>query len=60
MIYLNGDVIYEADTESDCMFFITTGTVALITFSGKEVSDRHLKVEIIFCLIKECILFIGL
>lgn len=39
MVYLEEDVIYKADTESDCMYFIASGTVALITFLGKEVSD---------------------
>ncbi|XP_067213505.1 potassium/sodium hyperpolarization-activated cyclic nucleotide-gated channel 2-like isoform X2 [Linepithema humile] len=36
VIYLQGDVIYKAGTESDCMYFIANGTVALITFAGKE------------------------
>lgn len=38
VVYLRGDVIYKAGTESDCMYFIASGTVALITFAGKEVS----------------------
>jgi CRP-like cAMP-binding protein len=38
VIYLQGDIIYKARTESDCMYFIASGTVALITFAGKEVS----------------------
>ncbi|XP_036142943.1 potassium/sodium hyperpolarization-activated cyclic nucleotide-gated channel 1-like [Monomorium pharaonis] len=37
IIYLKDDVIYEAGIESDCMYFIASGTVALITFSGKEI-----------------------
>lgn len=38
VIYLEGDVIYKAGTESDCMYFVASGTVALIAFSGREVS----------------------
>jgi len=38
VIYLQGDIIYKARTEGDCMYFIVSGTVALITFAGKEVS----------------------
>ncbi|PBC27768.1 Potassium/sodium hyperpolarization-activated cyclic nucleotide-gated channel [Apis cerana cerana] len=37
VIYLNEDIIYKSKTEGDCMFFIVSGTVALITFSGKEI-----------------------
>ncbi|XP_043264895.1 potassium/sodium hyperpolarization-activated cyclic nucleotide-gated channel 1-like [Colletes gigas] len=37
VIYLNEDVIYKSETEGDCMFFIISGTIALITFQGKEI-----------------------
>ncbi|XP_017756796.1 PREDICTED: potassium/sodium hyperpolarization-activated cyclic nucleotide-gated channel 1-like [Eufriesea mexicana] len=37
VIYLNEDIIYKSKTEGDSMFFIVSGTVALITFSGKEI-----------------------
>jgi len=39
VIYLKGDVIYKAGIEGDCMYFIASGTIVLITFSGKEVSN---------------------
>lgn len=39
VIYLAGDIIYKASTDSDCMYFIASGTVVLITFSGREVRD---------------------
>ncbi|XP_046820125.1 rap guanine nucleotide exchange factor 4-like [Vespa crabro] len=31
------DVIYKYREEGDCMYFIASGTVALITFWGKEI-----------------------
>ncbi|KOX79535.1 Potassium/sodium hyperpolarization-activated cyclic nucleotide-gated channel 2 [Melipona quadrifasciata] len=37
VIYLQEDIIYKSRTEGDCMFFIISGTVALITFNGKEI-----------------------
>lgn len=37
VIYLEKDIIYTAGIEGDCMYFIASGTVTLITFSGKEV-----------------------
>ncbi|XP_066597834.1 tyrosine--tRNA ligase, cytoplasmic [Prorops nasuta] len=37
VIYLKDDVIYRANSKGDCMFFIASGTLALITFSGIEV-----------------------
>ncbi|XP_018349879.1 PREDICTED: potassium/sodium hyperpolarization-activated cyclic nucleotide-gated channel 2-like [Trachymyrmex septentrionalis] len=40
-IYLKGDVIYKASTEGEYMYFIASGTVALITFSGKEIYHLH-------------------
>lgn len=38
-IYLSGDVIVHAGTEGESMFFIATGTVAVYTSFGKEVSN---------------------
>jgi len=40
VIYLKGDIIYKASIEGEYMYFITSGTVALITFSGKEVTEN--------------------
>ncbi|XP_026671708.1 uncharacterized protein LOC108627609 [Ceratina calcarata] len=37
VIYLSEDVIYKSETLADCMFFVVSGTVALITFNGKEI-----------------------
>ncbi|XP_043598302.1 tyrosine--tRNA ligase, cytoplasmic isoform X2 [Bombus pyrosoma] len=37
VIYLNEDIIYKSKTDGDCMYFIVSGTVALITFNGKEI-----------------------
>nr|XP_012139389.1 PREDICTED: uncharacterized protein LOC100882620 [Megachile rotundata] len=37
VIYLNEDVIYKCETEGDCMYFVVSGTVALLTFDGQEV-----------------------
>lgn len=39
VIYLKEDIIYKAGIEGDCMYFIASGTVVLITFSGKEVTE---------------------
>ncbi|XP_018047447.1 PREDICTED: potassium/sodium hyperpolarization-activated cyclic nucleotide-gated channel 2-like [Atta colombica] len=41
VIYLKGDIIYKASIEGEYMYFITSGTVALITFSGKEIYHLH-------------------
>ncbi|CAL1678316.1 unnamed protein product [Lasius platythorax] len=41
VIYLTEDVIYKAGTDSDCMYFIASGTVVLITFSGREICHLH-------------------
>lgn len=37
VIYLNEDIIYKCGDDGDRMFFIVSGTVALITVDGKEV-----------------------
>ncbi|EFN84826.1 Potassium/sodium hyperpolarization-activated cyclic nucleotide-gated channel 2 [Harpegnathos saltator] len=41
VLYLEEDIIYKAGTEGDCMYFIASGTVVLITFSGKEICHMH-------------------
>ncbi|XP_018315023.1 potassium/sodium hyperpolarization-activated cyclic nucleotide-gated channel 2 [Mycetomoellerius zeteki] len=41
VIYLKGDVIYKASIEGEHMYFIASGTVALITLSGKEIYHLH-------------------
>ncbi|KAL6254947.1 hypothetical protein P5V15_014289 [Pogonomyrmex californicus] len=41
VIYLKEDVIYKAGTEGDCMYIISSGTVVLITFSGKEICHLY-------------------
>lgn len=37
-VFLVNDVIVKANTSGDCMYFISTGTVAVYTKSGREVS----------------------
>ncbi|KAL3288350.1 hypothetical protein HHI36_002798 [Cryptolaemus montrouzieri] len=37
-MYLMNDVIVRANTPGDCMYFIASGTVAIYSTSGKEVS----------------------
>ncbi|XP_035731580.1 potassium/sodium hyperpolarization-activated cyclic nucleotide-gated channel 1-like [Vespa mandarinia] len=37
VIYMETDIIYKYHEEGDCMYFIASGTVALITFWGKEI-----------------------
>ncbi|KAK2579650.1 hypothetical protein KPH14_011575 [Odynerus spinipes] len=37
VIYMENDIIYKCHKEGDCMYFIASGTVALITFWGKEI-----------------------
>ncbi|KYN21613.1 Potassium/sodium hyperpolarization-activated cyclic nucleotide-gated channel 1 [Trachymyrmex cornetzi] len=37
-LYLPNDVIIKAGTQGDCMFFLSSGTVAVLTPTGKEVS----------------------
>ncbi|XP_029676096.1 potassium/sodium hyperpolarization-activated cyclic nucleotide-gated channel 1-like [Formica exsecta] len=41
VIYLTEDIIYKAGTDSDYMYFIISGTVVLITFSGREICHLH-------------------
>ncbi|XP_044265658.1 potassium/sodium hyperpolarization-activated cyclic nucleotide-gated channel 1-like [Tribolium madens] len=36
-IYLTNDVVVKANSTGNCMYFISTGTVAVYTVSGKEV-----------------------
>lgn len=36
-LYLPNDVIVKAGTQGDCMFFLASGTVAVLTPTGKEV-----------------------
>lgn len=50
-VYLVNDIIIKANTPGTSMYFISTGTVAIYTKSGKEVrqcaqsSDAHLIVN---------------
>lgn len=41
-IFLVNDVIVRANTPGDSMYFISSGTVAIYTKSGKEVIKRFL------------------
>lgn len=36
-LYQQNDVIIKAGTQGDCMFFLASGTVAVLTPTGKEV-----------------------
>lgn len=52
IIYLKEDIIYKAGTEGDCMYFIASGTVTLITFSGKEVIENiYTDIKMNLCLV---------
>lgn len=46
MIYLKEDIIYKVGTEGDCMYFILSGTITMITFSGKEVLNIYTEKKI--------------
>lgn len=46
-VYLVNDVIIRANTPGTSMYFISTGTVAIYTKSGKEV--RFMIFEFFFC-----------
>lgn len=37
-IFMTNDVIIKANTIGDCMYFISSGTVAILTKTGREVS----------------------
>lgn len=37
-LFLPNEVIIKAGTQGDCMFFLSSGTVAVLTPTGKEVS----------------------
>ncbi|KAL7291280.1 hypothetical protein TKK_0014886 [Trichogramma kaykai] len=37
MIFLRNDVVYKWGSEASCMYFVVTGSVAVLTFSGVEV-----------------------
>lgn len=37
-LYLAKDMIIRAGTQGDCMFFLSSGTVSVLTPTGKEVS----------------------
>lgn len=37
-MYLPNDIIIKAGSHGDCMFFLSIGTVAVLTPTGKEVS----------------------
>lgn len=38
-IYLPNEVIVKAGSHGDCMFFLSSGTVAVLTPTGKEVGS---------------------
>ncbi|KAI4461103.1 i[[h]] channel isoform e [Holotrichia oblita] len=37
-IFMTNDVVIKANTVGDCMYFISSGTVAILTKTGREVS----------------------
>lgn len=42
-LYLPNDVIIKAGSQGDCMFFLSSGTVAVLTPTGKEVSSLNIE-----------------
>lgn len=36
-LYLSKDMIIKAGTQGDCMFFLSSGTVVILTPTGREV-----------------------
>lgn len=43
-LYLPNEVIIKAGTQGDCMFFLSSGTVAVLTPTGKEVSSLNIPI----------------
>lgn len=41
-VFLPNDIIVKAGTPGDCMYFLETGTVSVLTKNGKEVSCKDL------------------
>lgn len=41
-LYLPNDIIIKAGSHGDCMFFLSSGTVAVLTPTGKEVSSLNI------------------
>lgn len=38
-VFLPNDIIVKAGTPGDCMYFLETGTVCVLTKNGKEVVE---------------------
>lgn len=51
-IFLDNDVIIKANTVGDCMYFISTGTVAVYTKSGREVYTQKIIKNLPIAIIK--------
>lgn len=49
-IFLANDVIIKAKAQGDCMYFISTGTVAVYSKSGREVSSFYGRIRKLFLL----------
>ncbi|XP_011878172.1 PREDICTED: potassium/sodium hyperpolarization-activated cyclic nucleotide-gated channel 1-like [Vollenhovia emeryi] len=45
-LYLPNDVIIKAGSQGDCMFFLSFGTVAVLTPTGKEVSSSNIQYRV--------------